>query len=220
MSRGASGRRSALRGAGRALGLAAIAVLLTSCDGAAPGFACKVEVDTPDLVQDRVAAGIADCTDIPTEEGAADLPDIALDCLGSTETLSLSDVKGPAMINFWSTTCGPCRKEMPALQEFHEQYAGQVTLLGVNFQDTYPGAAIDFARQKDVTYPSAADACGDLNETDLVVSGLPLFVFVRADGSTTRPVTGGKDSLAEVVEMAEKELDIELATPDPAGAAS
>ncbi|WP_435770461.1 TlpA family protein disulfide reductase [Nocardioides sp. SYSU DS0651] len=197
----------------RAVGVVAVAVLLTGCDQAEPALACKVEVDTPDLVADRQAAGIADCTDLPTAEGAAELPELELSCLGSTEKLSLADVKGPAVINFWATTCGPCRKEMPALQEFHEQYGDQVALLGVNYLDTYPGAAIEFAELKGVTYPSAADACGDLQQTELVVQGLPQFVFVRADG-TVEQVAGGKDDVDELVALAEDKLGIEL---EPAG---
>jgi thiol-disulfide isomerase/thioredoxin len=201
----------------RGVGLGAVAVLLTSCDASAPAaLSCKVEVDTPELVGDREAAGIADCTDLPLGEGTAQLPDVTLDCLGSTESMSLSQVQGPAVINFWATTCGPCREEMPVLQQFHEQYGQQVTLLGVNFLDTYPGAAIDFARIKGVTYPSAADACGALQGSDLEVLGLPQFVFVKADGSIEQ-ATGGLDSLAEIVAIAEEHLDVDLAAP---GAAS
>ena len=203
--RGARAARAA-----RVVGLAAVAVLLTSCDGSGPAaLACKVDVDTPDLVSDREAAGIADCTELSTEAGASDLPDISLHCLGSTASMSLADVKGPAIINFWSTTCGPCREEMPVLQQFHEKYGDQVPLLGVNFLDTYPGAAIDFARLKGVTYPSAADACGDLQKSDLVLQVLPQFVFVKADGSFEQRA-GGIDSLAEIVTMAEDNLGIEL----------
>lgn len=201
-----------MRGA-RAAGLAAITVLLTSCDATAPALSCKVEVDTPELVADREAAGIADCTDLALADGAAQLPDISLHCLGSTESMSLSQVQGPAIVNVWSTTCGPCREEMPVLQAFHEQYAKQVSLVGLNFQDTYPGAAIDFARLKGVTYPSAADACGALQGSDLVIPGLPLFVFVKADGTVAQQ-PGGIDSLDEIVTMAEKYLDLDLPAPE------
>lgn len=199
-----------MRGA-RAAALAAVAMVLTACDGGAPtALACKVDVDTPELVSDREAAGIADCTELPTEAGASELPDISLHCLGSTESLSLADVKGPAIVNFWSTTCGPCREEMPVLQQFHEQYGDQVPLLGVNFLDTYPGAAIDFARIKGVSYPSVADACGDLQGSDLEIVGLPQFLFVKADGSFTME-QGGIDALDEIVTMAEDNLGVELA---------
>jgi thiol-disulfide isomerase/thioredoxin len=190
--------------------LVAAGVLLTGCDSVAPAaFTCKVDATTPDLVKDREAAGIADCTELPTEPGASELPDMTLDCLGSTASISLADVKGPAIINFWSTTCAPCREEMPVLEQFHEQYGSQVPLLGVNYLDTYPGAAIDFARIKGVTYPSAADSCGDLQKGDLLLKVLPQFLFVRADGSFEQ-VAGGVDSLDEVVAMVKQHLGIDL----------
>lgn len=200
-----------MRGA-RAAALAAIAVLITACDGSGGALACKVDVDTPQLVKDREAAGIADCTEIPTAKGASQLPDVSLHCLGGTSTVSLADVKGPAIVNFWSTVCGPCRKEMPVLQQFHEQYGDQVAMIGVNFLDTYPGAAIDFARIKKVTYPSAADACGDLQGSDLVLTVLPQFLFVKADGSFAQ-VQGGIDDLPTIVKMAEQNLGIDLPAP-------
>ncbi|WP_278257538.1 TlpA disulfide reductase family protein [Nocardioides convexus] len=126
--------------------------------------------------------------------------------------MSLADVQGPAIVNFWSTTCVACLKEMPVLQQFHEQYGAQVAMIGVNFLDTYPGAAIDFARMKKVTYPSAADACGDLQGSDLVLTGLPQFVFVKADGEA-KQVAGGITSLDKIVTLAEQNLGIDLPAP-------
>lgn len=211
----------------RAAGVLAVAVLLTGCDQAEPALACKVEVDTPELRADREAAGIADCvpdrSGSETDDDAADapraeLPDLPLPCLGSESTMALSEVRGPAMINFWASNCGPCREELPALQEFHEAYGSQVTVLGVDYLDTYPGAAIDLARQSGVTYPSLADACGDLEDTELVVHGLPQFVFVAEDGSVSQ-AAGGVDSVDDLVAMVDRHLGIDLtaSTPDGAG---
>ena len=190
--------------------LVATGVLLAACDDAAPGMACKVEVDTADLVKDREAAGIADC-DWPVDETApaADLPDVDLDCLGGTTQRSLADVRGPAMINFWASNCGPCRDELPALQQFTAAYGDQVQVIGVDYLETYPGAAIDLARQSGVTYPSLADACGDLQETTLAIQGLPQFVFVSADGSVSRSA-GGVESLQEIVDLVTEHLDVTL----------
>lgn len=202
----------------RALALAALAVLLVGCDAGEPSaLDCKVVVDSPDLIADREAAGIAECAEIATSPGAADLPDLDLQCLGGTSTVSLADVKGPAMINFWASNCGPCRDELPALAAFDRTYGDQVAVVGVDYLETYPGAAIDLTRQTEVTYPSLADACGDLAETEIGFTGLPQFVFVAADGSISR-AAGGKDSLAEIVALAEQQLDIELTEPtEPTG---
>ncbi|GAA1511207.1 TlpA family protein disulfide reductase [Nocardioides humi] len=198
-----------------AVALLAAGVLLTGCDGVAPSFACKVDATTPDLVQDREAAGIADCDPASWSAGdgaAARLPDLELDCLGGEAGAALSRVHGPAVLNFWSSNCGPCRKEMPALQEFYEEYGDRITVLGVNWLDTYPGAAIDLARLSGVTYPSLADGCGDLQETDAPLgAGLPFFLFVAEDGTVSKPHTGGVTSSDEVVAMVEETLGIDLA---------
>lgn len=189
-----------------AAALLAVAVLLSACGSDDPVASCEVDVTSSDLVADREAAGIPDCE---PGDGDAQLPDLALPCLGSDSEASLADVEGPAMINFWSTSCVPCIKEMPALEAFHQQYGDQVAVLGVNWQDGFPALAIDLARKSGTTYPSLADPCGALSETDLAIVGLPQFVFVKDDGSVEL-ANGGKETVAEVVELAEEHLDLDL----------
>lgn len=189
-----------------AVALLGIAVLLSGCDQGESAAGCKVDVDTGELRDLKADAGIADC---PAGAGDADLPDLELACLGGGTSGSLADVEGPAVINFWASNCGPCVEEMPALADFHDQYGDQVSVLGVDYLETYPGAALDLARRSGVTYPSFADACGDLEGTDLIISGLPTFVFVREDGSV-KIAAGGVETLDEVVELAEANLGIEL----------
>ncbi|HJQ06339.1 MAG TPA: TlpA disulfide reductase family protein [Nocardioides sp.] len=184
------------------------AVLLTSCGARDAAGACNVTVSSADLVAARQQAGIADCTakDLAVDASApaAQLPTVPLGCLGSTATAPLSDVKGPAIINFWSSTCGPCRKEMPALAAFAKKYAGQVTVVGVDYLETYPGAALDLAQQSGVTYPLLADACGDLQQTDLLQPpGLPYFYVVHPDGTVSKPIAGGLGSEQDIVDLAE-----------------
>jgi thiol-disulfide isomerase/thioredoxin len=189
-----------------AVALLGVAVLLSGCDQGESAAGCKVDVDTGELRDLKADAGIVDC---PTGDGDADLPDVELACLGGGTAGSLADIEGPAIINFWASNCGPCRKEMPALASFDQQYGDQVAVIGVDYLETYPEAALDLARRSDVTYPSFADACGDLQETDLVIPGLPVFVFVGADGSVEQ-AAGGVESVDEIVELAETKLGIEL----------
>jgi thiol-disulfide isomerase/thioredoxin len=193
-----------------ALSFLAILLLLTGCDQGEPAAAgCDVDVDTGELRDLKAAAGIEDCP-AGDAEVRADLPDIALPCLGGGTAGSLADIPGPAVINFWASSCGPCRTEMPALAEFDRRYGDQVSVIGVDFLETYPEAALDLAQRSDVTYPSYADACGALQETDLPVTALPAFVFVASDGSTELVAKGGVDSVDEIVELAEDNLGIEL----------
>ncbi|KAA1428273.1 TlpA family protein disulfide reductase [Nocardioides antri] len=190
----------------RAAVLVAITVLLAGCDQGETAASCSIDVDTQELRELKASAAIEDC---PPGGGDADLPDVELACLGGGTAGSLAEVEGPALINFWASNCGPCVKEMPALAEFDEQYGDQVAVLGVDYLETYPGAALELAKRSGVTYPSFADPCGDLQESDLVLPGLPVFVFVSADGSVAQSA-GGVESVEEIVELTEKHLDVEL----------
>jgi thiol-disulfide isomerase/thioredoxin len=52
-------------------------------------------------------------------------------------TMSLSKLKGQVvMINFWASYCGPCRQEMPLLEQMSKKYKPLgFTLLGVNVDE-------------------------------------------------------------------------------------
>ena len=45
-----------------------------------------------------------------------------------------SDV--PVLVDYWAEWCVPCRKEIPEFNEFAHEHAEQVTVLGVNFDDS------------------------------------------------------------------------------------
>ena len=50
------------------------------------------------------------------------------------KVVSLSDFKGkPILINFWFTGCGPCIKEMPALNNIQKKYSDQLVFLSISF---------------------------------------------------------------------------------------
>ena len=39
------------------------------------------------------------------------------------------------LINYWAIWCSPCREEIPELNHFAEEYADQLTILAVNFDN-------------------------------------------------------------------------------------
>lgn len=185
--------------------------LLTACDGtpkiAAPDES-NVQVDTPAYRTLKSDAGIQDCPAPATSKGG--LPAVSLPCLGGGTRVDLSTLKGPLIVNFWGSDCAPCRKEMPALQQFHEKYGDQVPILGIDIEDTYPGVALKQAVRRGVTYPLVADPGGKTQETALRIVGKPSFFFLSADGTLSKPVAGGLDSVDEVVAMVDQQLGMHL----------
>jgi thiol-disulfide isomerase/thioredoxin len=197
---------------GRALlGVALLALVLAGCSSTptiSPPSESNVKVDTPAYRVMKQEAGIEDCPAAQTTDGG--LPDSSLPCLGGGRRVDLSTLKGPLILNFWYAGCGPCRKEMPALAAFYKKYGDRVGVLGVDSGDTMPGAALDLAKTSGVTYPLVADPGQDLQGTSLSLRGYPTFFFLSADGTLSKPVAGGIDSVDAVVALVKRQLRITL----------
>ena len=55
-------------------------------------------------------------------------------------TANFTQYRGkPLVVNFFSSTCAPCRTEMPALEAVHRSLGDSVTFLGMDVQDTVEG---------------------------------------------------------------------------------
>jgi thiol-disulfide isomerase/thioredoxin len=185
-------------------------LLLSACDDDAPGPGeSSVDVDTPALRHLKDQARIEDCAEGP---GGGSLPDLTLPCLGGGPDVDLSSLRGPMLINTWSSNCGPCRKEMPVLEEFHREHGDQVAVLGLNFLDVQPDAALELARATGATYPSIADPGGELLEQKGIklASGNPQYLLLDADGDIAFQGAGGFDDIDEVIALVDDHLGMSL----------
>ncbi len=108
-------------------------------------------------------------------------PDYKLIGLDKQE-VSLSDFRGkPVLVNFWASWCGPCRIEMPFLQEIHEEWTGKgLVVLAVNLQEN-PTTVKKFVENGGLTFPVLLSPC---NEVPLAynIRGIPATFFIDADG--------------------------------------
>ena len=77
--------------------------------------------------------------------------------LDTGEAVSSSDFAGSVyVVNFWYSSCPPCRLEAPDLAELSEEYT-EVPFLGVNVADT-ADTSLTFADEFGIPYPSVVDA--------------------------------------------------------------
>jgi len=189
---------------------AAVALLLAGCSSDVPGPGkSDVAVDTPELRELKAQIGMEDCAEGP---GGGGLPALTLPCLGGGTDVDLSTLRGPLVINTWASNCQACIKEMPALQEFHKKYGDRVPVLGIDFIDTLPDAALGLAGETGATYPSLADPDGDLLEQEglRLSPGNPQFILLDEQGEVAYQAAGGVESVAEVVAMVNEHLGTDL----------
>ena len=81
------------------------------------------------------------------------------DLMDPSKTLSLDDFAGKVVVvNVWGQWCGPCRTEIGQLQQVYDQtrHLG-VAFLGINVRDNNRDAAVDFVKDRNITFPSIYD---------------------------------------------------------------
>jgi thiol-disulfide isomerase/thioredoxin len=113
---------------------------------------------------------------------------IANAATGKPFSLTTQEKAGPLVLDFWATWCGPCRAELPHLENLSRKYQGRVMFYGVNSSDT-PQAMTAFAKQNNLTFPMLGDA--DHHVAFLYgADAIPLLVVVDTHGKV-RAVTDG-----------------------------
>jgi thiol-disulfide isomerase/thioredoxin len=192
----------------------ALTAVLAGCDehespiipGPGPS---KVKVDTAQLRTLKAQIGMEAC--VPGPGGGA-LPDVTLKCLGGGRSVDLDSLRGPLVLSLWQAGCAPCRKEMPALQDFVDQYGDRVPVLGIDYQDQYPASALEEAGKRGVTYPSLADPGGDIQGFDefAKIPGLPTMYFIDEKGKIAYQRSFGVDSADEVADLVRAHLGVDL----------
>jgi len=98
------------------------------------------------------------------------------------DNLRLSEYRGDVvMINFWATWCGPCRQEMPLLDELYTRYERVgFNLLGVNIDDD-SRRAMQMIEELGVNFPVLFDSRKEVSKL-YEVEAMPVTVLVDREG--------------------------------------
>ncbi|GJM36769.1 MAG: hypothetical protein DHS20C19_01360 [Acidimicrobiales bacterium] len=104
---------------------------------------------------------------------------------------------GPLVINFFAQWCVNCVQEMPAFERISQEFAAEVTFLGISI-DEDPADALELVDQTGVTYDVGWDPSEELFAHFQGLS-MPTTVFVDADGNVERVWSGvlNDDSLRD-----------------------
>jgi peroxiredoxin len=98
------------------------------------------------------------------------------------DEVSLVDYRGKVVIlNFWFTTCAPCRVEMPEFQNLTNEYGGQdVVILSVNREESATAIA-DFRDDLNLTFPLLLDESGEIQDL-YGIQGYPSSFILDRNG--------------------------------------
>lgn len=124
---------------------------------------------------------------------------------------TLSDYKGKTVfLNFWATWCGPCRSEMPDIQNLYETYDTEgdnaVIILGVAApglgQEKDEAGIKAFLDENGYTYPTLMDTTGDLF-SEYGISSFPTTFMIDREGNVFGYVSGAlnEDMMKNIIEQ-------------------
>ncbi|KGX85958.1 thiol-disulfide oxidoreductase [Pontibacillus litoralis JSM 072002] len=110
--------------------------------------------------------------------------------INNKETLKLEDYKGQGvMLNFWATYCGPCKEEMPYMQQLYPAYKEKgVEIIAINL-DKSKLVVEQFLDEYGLTFPVVQDTTSEVMQL-YDVGALPASYFVGPDGKIEHKIIG------------------------------
>ncbi len=192
-----------------ARGAAAAGALLllagTGCGAGAAGGTDAGAVPTP-----AVENTTAPCPEQPAEpaSGGDVLADVTVACLGGGE-LAFGRAQGlPTVVNLWASWCGPCREELPLVQQLADAAGDRLRVVGLVSQDRAANGTA-FAADAGITMPTGVDEEGEL-AIEQGLRGLPYTYLLRADGSIAHLQLRPVRSIEELRGLVAEHLGVQL----------
>lgn len=150
-------------------------------------------VDIQEMLDESAQAPLVTDTEARAEIGQP-APNVRLEYLdgGVQQLAEVAGTGTPVVLNFWSSTCIPCRKEMPAIEQVRQELDGEVTVIGVDVTDTEE-AGKEMVASTGVTYRNARDPRAEI----FAVFGgiaLPRTVLIAGDGTIVATHSGELDA--------------------------
>ena len=110
-------------------------------------------------------------------------------------TKSLASYKGQVvLLNIWATWCGPCRAEMPSIEQLHREYGPRgLKVVAVSVDDPGQQANVrKFARELGLTFEILQDPTHDIQRA-YQTTGVPETFVLGKDGVIRKKIIGATD---------------------------
>ena len=122
-------------------------------------------------------------------QSAQSAPNFSLQDL-SGNTITLADYKGvkPVILDFWTTWCPNCQRDMPKLNSYYQKYKDQVEVIGVNLQEN-KSLVEKFVEQRGLTFPIVLDPAG-IASRSYSVRYTNYHVLIDKDGNIVKTIPG------------------------------
>ena len=120
-------------------------------------------------------------------------PDVTLLALDGIE-YRLSDFRGQVVfLNFWASWCGPCRAEMPSMQEMYEEYGKDgFIILAVDVGEDSETVQ-RFMNELALTFPAFLDENKEVYKEYNKSNGIPQSYIIDRQGIIREYIPGSKD---------------------------
>ena len=103
-----------------------------------------------------------------------------------------------ALIDFWASWCGPCRREIPNIKKIHEQYGSkEFVVISLTVWDK-PDAQAKAIKDMNMTWTQLTDATQNATDT-YGIEGIPQILLIGKDGKVI-----ARDLRGEEIEQAVK----------------
>ena len=129
----------------------------------------------------------------PQDQGvvstAKKAPDFSLSTIDGG-TISLSEFRGKksVVLDFWTSWCPNCRRDMPKLSKMYEKYKDKIEVIGINLQEN-PAIVESYISSADIVFPIALDPSGQTSRAyDIRYTNT--HILIDKDGNIVKTIPG------------------------------